>query len=181
MGRRFLLMMVCLVIVTSSGCDRIYRWLQKSGAEERDLIGEIVPYEANAGVLAVQQRLKIFGYAIGNPDGILGVNTRNALEAFQEDQGIEATRFIDRVTWDRLMEFDRYGLIHAGEVNVAAVQVALKAAGLNVGSADGKMGRKTQEALEAFQQREGLKPDGKIGFKTLSALKRYLMPLEAAP
>lgn len=35
---------------------------------------------------------------------------------------------------------------------------------------DGRIGKKTTEAIEDFQKKNGLKPDGVVGFKTLSAL-----------
>jgi len=167
-----------LMIASASGCDGIYGMLQKEGAQERDIIGEINVYEANENVRRVQQRLKLYGYRIGNADGILGANTRNAIETFQKDSGITPSRFIDKATWEKLMEFDRYALIVNDDVYVPAIQVAMKAAGFDVGSIDGKMGPRTQETLKKFQAAHGLKPDGKIGLQTLTALKAYLQPAE---
>ncbi len=179
MKERILLISALIMILgVFSGCDRIYRMLQKEGAQERDIIGEINVYEPNENVRRVQQRLKLYGYRIGNADGILGANTRNAIETFQKDMGITPSRFIDRATWEKLLEFDHYALIVNDDVYVPAVQVAMKAAGFDVGSADGKMGPRTQETLKKFQAAHGLKPDGKIGLQTLTALKSYLQPAE---
>lgn len=174
--KKFLLLFICLLCfsVVFSGCDNIYRLLQKEGAEELDLIGEIKPFEPNEYVARVQYRLKVFGYGIGNVDGVLGANTRDSIKAFQEDNDLKPSRFIDYATWNLLMLYDEYGLIHNEEINSFMVQAALKNAGYNVGNVDGKLGPKSMEMLKKFQKTEGLNPDGRIGARTLSALARYL-------
>ena len=175
--RAFFVIGLCFII-TLCGCDRIYRFLQKEGAEELDLIGQVKPYEANEYVARVQFRLKLFGYRIGTVDGVLGANTRDAVREFQKEQGIKPSRFIDYETWNRLMVYDEYGLIVNEEINPFTVQVALKNAGYDTGKIDGKLGPRSMEMLKKFQQDEGLDPDGRIGARTLSALARYL-PLPA--
>jgi len=64
------------------------------------------------------------------------------------------------------------------ELNISGIQFALKAAGFDTGAIDGKWGRRTQSALEAFQKAEGLKPDGQAGFRTLKQLTEYLILIE---
>ncbi len=54
------------------------------------------------------------------------------------------------------------------------IQAALKNAGYYAGSVDGKLGPKSQKAIEEFQAANGLKADGKVGPKTWEALGRYL-------
>ncbi|MBI1953080.1 MAG: peptidoglycan-binding protein [Candidatus Omnitrophica bacterium] len=54
------------------------------------------------------------------------------------------------------------------------IQLALKAAGFDPGSADGKMGPRTQTAVRDFQKAQGLTPDGKVGPKTWSKLEAFL-------
>ena len=51
------------------------------------------------------------------------------------------------------------------------LQKSLKAAGFDPGPADGKIGKKTLSALRAFQAERGLKPDGIVGEKTRAALE----------
>ena len=58
----------------------------------------------------------------------------------------------------------------AGDADVAALQVALRAAGAYTGTIDGLRGPDTEEALVAFQEREGLTPDGIAGPRTRRAL-----------
>lgn len=138
------------------------------------MIGEVIPPESNAKVAEVQTLLKLYGYRVGKVDGVLGGKTRDALEKFQKDNDLEVSRFIDKETWEMLTVFQGYGLVIDGEINIAAIQRALKESGFDPGRLDGKLGRRTQSAVKAFQHHAGLKDDGKIGFKTLWELADYL-------
>jgi len=159
---------------TLSGCDALYRVLDKEGAEEKQLLGDIVPFESNPLVEEAQALLYLYGYNAGKADGILGLRTRNAIEKFQQDNGLEASRFLDKATWERLNVFTANKLVIERQLNVLLVQKLLKAAKCDPGKADGKMGAKTREAVLQFQKSHGLKADGKIGHKTLGKLADYL-------
>ena len=168
-------LIVCGVLSAQClGCDFVYRLLQREGAEEKDLFGEVVPFEANAKVKEVQRLLKLYGYRVGNPDGKLGAKTREAIAAFQNDSGLKVSRFVDEATWKRLNMFTAGGLVVNGEIDPTAVQKALNSAGFDAGAPDGKMGKRTKQALTNFQRAQGLKPDGIIGYKTLNHLAEYL-------
>ncbi len=171
---RFLSIALLSFIVAFCGCDRIYRMLQPEGAEELDIIGEVKALEPNEYVARAQHRLKLFGYGIGNVDGVLGANTRKSIGEFQEANGLKTSRFIDYATWNQLMIFDHCGLIYNEEINLFTVQTALQNAGLSAGKIDGKFGPKSTEMLKKFQESENLEPDGQIGARTLEALARYL-------
>ncbi|MBI3615123.1 MAG: peptidoglycan-binding protein [Candidatus Omnitrophica bacterium] len=54
------------------------------------------------------------------------------------------------------------------------VQLALKNAGFYSGQIDGRLGRKTKQAVKAFQRSNGLTPDGKIGARTSMALAKFI-------
>lgn len=54
------------------------------------------------------------------------------------------------------------------------VQMALKNAGFNPGSIDGRKGKKTREAIKAFQKANNLAVDGKVGKETWELLRKYL-------
>lgn len=157
-----------------TGCDFIYGLLQKEGAEEKQILGEIVPLQPNEKIQKVQTFLKLYGYNVGNPDGFLGTNTRIAIGKFQEDNDLKPTRFVDFETWGRLQFHEDIGLIKDGKLHIAAVQKALKNAGFDPGPADGRAGHRTWDALKEFQQTKGLKPDGRAGLKTLRELAQYL-------
>ena len=55
------------------------------------------------------------------------------------------------------------------------IQRALKNAGFDPGTIDGKLGPKTKQAIVDFQKEKGLKPDGKVGPKTWAELEKYLV------
>jgi len=58
--------------------------------------------------------------------------------------------------------------------SVKQIQVALKNAGYEPGSIDGKMGKQTRDAVIAFQKAHNLPANGKVGRKTWNLLKEYL-------
>ncbi len=57
---------------------------------------------------------------------------------------------------------------------VREIQLALKAAGFDPGSSDGRIGPRTKAAVRDFQQAHGLTPDGKVGPRTWTKLESYL-------
>ncbi|MCB9747123.1 MAG: peptidoglycan-binding protein [Candidatus Omnitrophica bacterium] len=162
------------VLLSFSGCDVIYGVLDKKGAEEKELVGELIPFEKNPTVEEIQKLLKLYGYNPGKIDGVLGLKTRNAIERFQKDYDLEPTRFVDQLTWEKLKYFKDVGLVLNDELNINLIQTILHYNGYQPGKIDGKLGGKTQEAIISFQKAHGLKPDGKIGFKTLLQLSTYL-------
>lgn len=166
---------LCLVLCFSlTGCDLLYHMLHKEGAEEKELLGDMIPFQKNPAVEEVQALLSIYGYSPGKADGVIGLQTRNAIEEFQRDNGLKETRFVDKATWGKLMVFKENNFIMKNQLNIKLVQTALKEAGLNPGVIDGKMGTKTKNAVMAFQNASGLKADGKIGYKTLVKLNEFL-------
>lgn len=54
------------------------------------------------------------------------------------------------------------------------IQIALRNAGFDPGSIDGRMGKQTREAIRQFQSAHGLAVDGKVGKQTWSQLREYL-------
>src|SRR5690606_31522265 len=65
-------------------------------------------------------------------------------------------------------------------MNVREVQVALGKLGFNPGIPDGKNGPKTKAAVEAFQKKYGLVPDGVAGRQTQKALTQALTKPKAS-
>ncbi len=157
-----------------SGCDYVYRLLDKKGAEEKALVGNVIPFERNEKAEEIQVLLYLYGYNVGKIDGIMGLRTRNAVEKFQMDNQLEATRKVDQETWERLNIFNENQLVADLQLNVSLVQTLLKEAGFDPGKSDGKMGRKTKAAVMEFQKAHKVKVDGKVGYQTLSALSKLI-------
>lgn len=70
-------------------------------------------------------------------------------------------------------------IINKEEIDIAKVspeqiQTALKNAGFYADAVDGKIGKKTKDAVKEFQKANGLKVDGKVGKQTWSKLQKYL-------
>ncbi|HLF18928.1 MAG TPA: peptidoglycan-binding protein [Candidatus Omnitrophota bacterium] len=172
--KQIIFIVVALWAPFISGCDQLYRLLHKEGAEEKKIIGEAETLEKNPNIEEVQLLLKIYGYDPGPIDGLFGGRTRDAIKRFQEDNGLNPSRFVDQQTWEKLRIFKDNGLIVDGQLNVALIQKLLKAAGFNPGAADGALGAKTKATILAFQKAQQLKADGKVGYKTLTALLQYL-------
>ena len=57
--------------------------------------GNLLPDQV---ILNVQRALKELGYYAGDLNGSLGVNTRNALAAYQQDYGLDTTGVVDEAT-----------------------------------------------------------------------------------
>jgi peptidoglycan hydrolase-like protein with peptidoglycan-binding domain len=60
--------------------------------------------------------------------------------------------------------------VNASESQVKQAQERLKSAGLYKGTADGKMGAETKQAISEFQQQHGLTKTGTLDQETLAAL-----------
>lgn len=160
------------------GCDFIYGLIQREAAEEKALIGEIIPFMYNEQVEQVQELLKVNGYSCGKIDGKMGPKVRDAIARFQEDRQIKVNRYVDKATWKELNFFKDLGLVFDGEIDVAFIQQILIKEGFSPGKIDGKLGPKTILAIQQFQEANGLKADGKIGGKTLSVFADYVMTAE---
>lgn len=166
--------LLAFIVFSASGCEKVYYLLQREGAEEKAIVGEALPLEANKKIEEVQRLLKLFGYPIGTVDGKIGPATRDSILQFQKNNGLDENRFIDKATWEKLHMFDACGLTVNGTVNVRAVQLALFNAGLDVGKIDGVMGKKSKMMLVDFQKSNGLRGDGVIGLQTLKLLAAHL-------
>ncbi len=175
---RIYLYLILLVLPLLIGCDFIYGIIQKQAAHEKALIGEIVPFVQNEKVEEIQKLLKVNGCSPGKIDGKMGQKVREAIASFQEDRGLDVNRYIDKPTWEELNLYTDLGLVFDGEIDIAFIQQILTREGFDPGKIDGKLGSKTIEAIKRFQDQNGLKPDGRIGPNTLSIFVDYIMTSE---
>ncbi|NTV30308.1 MAG: peptidoglycan-binding protein [Candidatus Omnitrophica bacterium] len=181
MSRIFVGILMAAVLLTASGCDRIYGLLHKPGGEEREVLGNYTFNLYSPKVEELQKLLKLLGYNIGRADGRFGPGTREAVAKFQAEEGLEVTRFVDKATWAHLQAYASSPFVHNGQLSGKAIQLALRKAGFDPGKADGQMGKNTRDAVKAFQLAQGLDPDGHVGLRTIKALWEYLPDPPARP
>jgi len=147
----------------------------------------------------VQRVLIERGLLHGEADGVLGPETREAVSAFQRQQGIEVTGSIDTRTVSSLGVSGRLSqqanqsisqsqssptgaqtsttghgqtspAVDLSHDDIRVVQRVLIERGLLHGEADGVLGPETREAVSAFQRQQGIEVTGSIDTRTVSSL-----------
>ena len=192
MRTKIYLIVSILVIVSFYGCNIVPKSVQYQREEEK-LVGstDII----NPKIEEVQFILQNEGYTPGNTDGMMGKETRDAIKMYQESIGVKSTGYIDKITLTQLEETRRTKEILQSKKEYVSrardtrkndsskaefrpttkeIQLALKNAGFDPGSLDGKMGARTRQAVKDFQKSKGLVPDGVVGPKTWNLLSKNL-------
>ena len=113
---------------------------------------------------AAQTRLINLGLLKGSADGAYGPKTADALTAFQDQNGLEATGHLDSRTLDLLTR------VSPDAATAKDVQQRLIDYGYLQGTADGTIGPRSIAALKLFQKIAGLRATGKADQETLEAL-----------
>ena len=125
-------------------------------------------------VSALQQKLKELGYLTGAFSFCWSALTLKAVEAFQKDNGLEATGRVDEDTMAALnaKEIPARTSFARGDIgdDVKALQERLKALGYLEGEADGNFGSKTEQAIRKFQQAKSIKVTGKADAETVKQI-----------
>ena len=148
------------------------------------------PNDTGAQVTVLQHALNVLGYSVGKADGIYGGKTVAALKTFQKAAGLKADGIAGTKTLQALAA--RSGSSSSASspnapgtfdapsttlkpadtgAQVEILQRELNGLGYTVGAIDGTYGPATVSAVKAFQQANGLTPDGVVGSKTLAALR----------
>jgi len=191
MRKKGCVVVTMLVLLTFYGCNIVPKSVQFQKEEEK-LVGstDII----NPKIEEIQVILKNEGYEPGNTDGRMGKETRDTIKAFQESIGLRSTGYVDKSTLTQLEDLRRTKEILESKKDYAKtkesrqkdsqkaefrptvkeIQTALKNAGFDPGSFDGKMGPRTRQAIKDFQKSKGLVPDGAVGPKTWASLGKYL-------
>ncbi len=121
----------------------------------------------------LQFLLKTNGYAVGNVDGVFGANTRAAVQAFQQANGLDADGIVGRLTWYKLNNLTPQArVLRRGDygAEVEYLQKKLYSKLYNVGPIDGIFGAQTEQAVKEFQAENGLIADGIVGRNTWAAI-----------
>ena len=141
-------------------------------------------------VRELQRRLRELGYLSGSADGDFGDATEQAVRAFQRNNGLTVDGKVGSATLEKLYSSSAKAAATATRkptakpTNTSFTSLKLGSSGTDVREmqqrlrdlgyldswADGDFGEATEEAVKAFQRRNGLTPDGKAGSVTLAKL-----------
>lgn len=132
--------------------------------------------DESAVVATIQTRLMELGYMDSDePTEHFGPLTKSALAAFQRHNGLDDDGICGQASYEALMNGDAKAYVmqrgDSGE-DVEGVQQRLYELGYldNKANIQGTFGEKTEEAAKAFQKKNDLKVDGKVGSKTIDML-----------
>lgn len=139
-----------------------------------DAVPKALSYgEKSDDVLKYQKRFYKLGYLTTEPDGTFGKDTVAATKLFQQINGLIVDGHIGPATRKLLMSSDAQPNALTLGMNgdtITKVQSKLKSLGYLSDKATGYYGSATEEAVKAFQKRNGLSADGKAGRYTIQAL-----------
>ena len=135
-------------------------------------------------VVRLQAELKNFGYAPGSADGHFGGKTGSAVKKFQAWAGLKVNGIAGSAVRRRI-DSRSGGMVSGASVRrgsngtqVRYLQQALIGLGFLTGSADGRYGPATAEAVRRYQSAYGLTPDGNAGPNTMTSLKNAVVTLQ---
>ena len=134
-----------------------------AAAEDPSVDSSTIP---NPTVRYLQQILTDLGYPPGPIDGLRGMRTTQAVEAFQADNGLDQTGTVDRETLQALFDASEGSRIAV----VQALQTVLAELGYYSDLIDGIPGSNSIEALRSFQADAGLEATGDLDAETFDRL-----------
>ena len=107
-------------------------------------------------------------------DGIFGSKTEQAVRTFQQNNSLSVDGIVGPNTWRTLLTLPPYPNLRNGSrgVYVTFLQQLLESKLFPVGNIDGIFGQKTESAVRAFQEANGLTVDGVVGPNTWNSLTR---------
>jgi peptidoglycan hydrolase-like protein with peptidoglycan-binding domain len=128
-------------------------------------------------VSAIQTDFRAIGYYRGDIDGVYGSMTIEAVEQFQQDQGLPVTGLVDPATQTAL----QVALGARQSAEVGGLQAILITTGHYSGPVDGVWTPAVEEALKALQEDLGVPATGVVDSATLRALEEALVAAGEAP
>lgn len=138
------------------------------------------PNLSNEQVRELQERLRDLSYFNGNPNGLVGPLTRNAIIQFQRDNrlyadgsaNIQVLQEVRRVWEDRYANQPSQDFLTVGDRgdNVRTLQERLSQLGFFNRQADGYFDEYTRSSVFEFQQYYQLNPTGRVDRQTWQTL-----------
>lgn len=159
-----------------ASAEQINSALSTDGAAETVFTGQLKSGDDGAIVSEIQSRLMILGYMDSDePTQHFGPLTQSALKSFQRHNGLGDDGIIGQETYSALMSDDaKIYVMQLGDSgpDVEGVQERLYELGYldNKANIQGNFGEKTEAAAKAFQKKNDLTVDGKVGTKTQEML-----------
>lgn len=141
---------------------RAFHWYDKAAA--RGAEGAAAERDRLAGTLSAAQRQEAAALAALMPDSIEPAPAESTASAAPKPKA--ATQSAAKPKADRRL--------------VREIQQRLATLGYDPGPADGVMGRRTREAIRAFQKQQGLSEDGKPSNGLLASLRKTDPPAASA-
>ncbi|MBD1910104.1 MULTISPECIES: peptidoglycan-binding protein [unclassified Leptolyngbya] len=162
-----------------------------SQAIETAQTGSLSLEDSGDAVTELQTRLADLGFFQEEITGYFGTATQDAVIAFQQSLGLTADGVVGPSTWAALQpassDTANDNLLQVGDSGIAIsdLQSRLSSLGYYQGAIDGVFGSLTEAAVIAFQQAQGLNPDGVVGASTQDALSQTAVaaqpPISTAP
>ena len=123
--------------------------------------------DRGTAVRRIQNRLDELGYPVGNIDGVYGQDTQTAISLFMDAIHVTERNYITPSVRRKLFdknapEYDPYLALKKGDsgLSVRYMQTRLQDLGYGPEKIDGRYGKLTVEAVEAFQEAAGFTVDG---------------------
>jgi peptidoglycan hydrolase-like protein with peptidoglycan-binding domain len=135
------------------------------------------PANRNSDIVLLQQRMRNSGFYYGPINGVLNLETQQALQRFQQSYGLNGGNTIVQPIVQPWNVNSNSSTFLAGVPSIFAIQQRLRELGFYNGQIDGVFGTETDSALRRFQAYVDLFPDGILGSDTL----RALFPTTATP
>lgn len=124
----------------------------------------------------LQKMLSKLGYYSGNITGHAGDKTIEAIEAFQERNGLKKDGIAGSATMNKIKSLIDPNYVpttssQANSSDVEKAQKMLKDMGIYSGQITGNIGSKTKAAIKAFQKKHGLEESGLPDAQTMAKLQ----------
>ena len=125
---------------------------------------------------SVQRVLNDLGYSAGPVDGLMGGKTRNAIRAYQTDNGLPASGEPSRSLYEHLQDshaerFAQSAAPAASTQMIAEIQGLLRQRGYDVPEVTGTVDARTATAIRSYQTDANLPADGVASSTLLANLK----------
>jgi hypothetical protein len=138
----------------------------------------------------LQRDLKALGRYDGPVDGVIGRRTKQAIAAFQQENGLSpdgepSEELLDKLAFARRIAEAASFTASTGEPaideTVRQIQLKLAELGYTPGSTDGQPGVETHEAIVSFERDRGLPETGTPTLSILAELERMTKAVRSTP